>query len=163
MSFTIGEELFKDMKLVSPEKFEVDSQYGRALYELCRMDVLADIEHSDDEVLANDWDVLSDEPQEDVTFVTENDVEERINESYAETIYLGVIAKDSLLYRSLVQYFKEVKGWNHDEMKDRMFFTEDENNLYLTTGCFYDIIDEDLLGGNGSGETKKQFLAWLNK
>lgn len=163
MSIEIGEELFKDMKLVSPEKFEVDSQYGQALDKICRMDVLADIEHSNDEALEDDWNELSEEQQEDIDVVTDDDVEERINESYAETIYLGVIVKDSLLYRSLVQYFKEVKDWNHDEMKDRMFFTEDENNLYLTTGCFYDIIDEDLLGGNGSGETKKQFLAWLNK
>lgn len=162
MSITIGEEIFEDMKLISPEKFEIDSQYGNALTELCRMDILNDIERSDDEALEDDWDDLSEEQQEEVDLVTDDDVEERIAESYTETIYLGVIAKNSLLYHSLIKYFRDVKGWNYDEMKAKMFFTEDEDNLYLTTGCFYDIIDEDLLGGDGSGKTKKQFLDWLN-
>lgn len=37
------------------------------------------------------------------------------------------------------------------------YFDEASGNVYYVTGAGYDIIDRDLLGGNGSGSTRREF------
>ncbi|HEY4623580.1 MAG TPA: hypothetical protein VIH12_06950 [Solibacillus sp.] len=93
----------------------------------------------------------------DSTEVSEND--DAVFETLDNIIFIGSIGKDSLLYGALVQWY-EHKGKN---MKENVrSFVEDNEKIYYVTGCGYDTIDSDLLGGNANGTTRKEFLQWIN-
>lgn len=92
------------------------------------------------------------------------DTEDKENEfdvldTLENIIFIGSISKNSLLYSALVKWY-EYKGKNMK--KSIRSFVEDNDNIYYVTGCGYDTIDSDLLGGKADGETRKEFLQWIN-
>lgn len=166
-NFTIGEELFKEMQWINRTDVVSDSDEEDALYALGEKQIAYEIKHSDDEMLEDDYDSLSEEEQakidDDITIVTDEDFGKRVLDSLNDdALFLGIIPKDTVLDRALISYFRRAKGLSYDEMLEKLGLVEDDDNLYFITGCGYDIVDSDLLGGDGSGKTKKQFLDWLN-
>jgi len=85
--------------------------------------------------------------------------EDAVFETLDNIIFIGSISKDSLLYSALVQWYKHKEKDMKEEVRS---FVEDNDNIYYVTGCGYDTIDSDLLGGNANGTTRKEFLQWIN-
>ena len=77
----------------------------------------------------------------------------------------------SLLLQGLSEYFGVNSFSKLAEKLDGVYITNAEdygldssyNGLYISCGIGYDRIDEDLLGGDGTGATSKKFIEFLNK
>lgn len=88
----------------------------------------------------------------------END--DAVFETLENIIFIGSINKDSLLYNALVKWY-EYKGKKMSE--EVRSYVEDNENIYYVTGCGYDNISADLLGGSADGMAKKEFMKWINE
>lgn len=73
-------------------------------------------------------------------------------------INVGKFNKESLLANALRIWY----GSYEDMLDNIRNGVEYDDYYYFETGCGYNIIDADLLGGNGNGETVKEFLEMLN-
>lgn len=83
-------------------------------------------------------------------------IEEITQENDALTTYR--ILKDDTLGVCLVEFFgndKEVIKHLRNGREDNLYF-------YFDAGYGYNIVDKDMLGGNGSGKTQKDFEALYN-
>ena len=77
----------------------------------------------------------------------------------------------SLLLQGLSEYFGINNLSTLAEKLDGVYITDAEdygldssyNGLYISCGLGYDRIDEDLLGGDGTGANSKKFIEFLNK
>lgn len=77
----------------------------------------------------------------------------------------------SLLLQGLSEYFGVNSFSELAEKLDGVYITDADdygldssyNGLYISCGIGYDRIDEDLLGGDGSGANSKKFIEFLNK
>lgn len=98
---------------------------------------------------------------EDVSaFEDESSYHDTVFETLDNIIFIGSISKNGLLYSALVKWYKH----KDKDMKQTVrSFVEDNDNIYYVTGCGYDTIDSDLLGGKADGETRKEFLQWINE
>lgn len=86
------------------------------------------------------------------------DDEKTIEEALTSIISVYRIHLDSLLYQGLLEWYK---GFNNLEENIRAC-TLDGDYIYFVTGCGYDIISNDLLGGSADGKAKKDFIEFLN-
>lgn len=71
------------------------------------------------------------------------------------------ISRSSLLYEALIKFFG-----SEEAMKEHVrsfYHNEHTNEIFWVHGVGYDYIDKDLLGGNGSGNTTREFLTSINK
>ena len=88
------------------------------------------------------------------------DNEDAVFETLESIIFIGSISKKGLLYDALVQWYK----YKDKNMKKSIrSFVEDNDNIYYVTGCGYNTIDADLLGGKGDGMARKEFMQWINE
>lgn len=101
------------------------------------------------------------ETHEDISeFEDESSYHDAVFETLKNIIFIGSISKDSLLYSALVKWYKH----KDKDMKQTVrSFVEDNENIYYVSGCGYDTIDADLLGGKADGVTKKEFMQWINE
>ncbi len=88
-----------------------------------------------------------------------SDDEEVIEEALSNIISVYRIHLDSLLYKALLEWYG---GFANLEESVRSC-TLDGNYIYFVTGCGYDIISADLLGGSADGKAKKEFIEFLNE
>lgn len=88
-----------------------------------------------------------------------SDSEEAIEEALSNIISVYRIHLDSLLYKALLDWYG---GFANLEDRVRSCVL-DGDYIYFITGCGYDIISADLLGGSADGEAKKEFLKFLNE
>lgn len=91
----------------------------------------------------------------------DNTDEFEILDTLENIIFIGSISKKGLLYDAIVKWYGK-RPANH--MKEIIrSFVEDNDNIYYVSGCGYDTIDKDLLGGKADGVTKKEFMQWINE
>ena len=72
---------------------------------------------------------------------------------------------DSLLWAGLFEWYQGSQGIiDHvrSAILDRRDWSITGGSIWFVSGIGYDWIDSDLLGGNGSGETRKRFIDMLN-
>ena len=108
-------------------------------YEIAKKEVLAEGEYSEDD------------PEFEDVVLEESD-------------YIGVyrIRTSSALYNLLCEWYEqqgrditqEVRGYYEDYYGDYM---------YYVTGCGYDILSADLLGGSANGEARREFDAFVRE
>lgn len=82
------------------------------------------------------------------------DRDEAIDEEAADIIGLWYIDEDSRLYHALEDWYGERGEDMAESVRDAF---EDRGRLFFVTGVGYAIFDADLLGGNGDGETRREF------
>ena len=88
-----------------------------------------------------------------------------------DSIQLMQVPCYSLLLQGLSEYFGVSSFSKLAEKLDGVYITNAEdygldisyNGLYIGCGVGYDSIDEDLLGGDGSGTNREKFIEFLNK
>lgn len=88
-----------------------------------------------------------------------------------DSIQLMQVPCYSLLLQGLSEYFGVNSFSKLAEKLDGVYITDADdygldssyNGLYIGCGVGYDRIDEDLLGGDGSGASSKKFIEFLNK
>lgn len=74
------------------------------------------------------------------------------------------VPNGSILEQALLIYGKTKKyGDDLFDIFDELGFTVIDDEAYMVAGCGYDIIDLNLLGGDGSGDTKREFLKIINE
>lgn len=82
--------------------------------------------------------------------ITEDDIWEEAS----SIIGLYAIPIDSTTYELLDAWYARRDQVLSDEVRS---YFDDGRYMYFVTGAQYDIFDQDLLGGNGNGETKAAF------
>ena len=88
-----------------------------------------------------------------------------------DSIQLMQVPCYSLLLQGLSEYFGINNLSTLAKKLDGVYITDAEeygldssyNGLYISCGIGYDRIDEDLLGGDGTGASSKKFIEFLNK
>lgn len=86
-----------------------------------------------------------------------SDVDEWIEDELNSYPLLGLIKQDSLLYQS-------INKWNHKFPNLlKLLKIESGDYVFLTKETNYDVVDIDLLQGNGNGNMKSKFIQYLNK
>lgn len=98
---------------------------------------------------------ISDLDEEDEDYGTL--VQDRITD--ADIISVWRIKNDNLLMKALIEYF----GGYQEALSKIRSAVAYSDEIYFVTGGGYDIIDKDLLGGDGSGKTKEDFLKKINQ
>lgn len=86
--------------------------------------------------------------------------DDAVFETLENIIFIGSISKNSLLYSALVKWYEYKKKDMKEEIRS---YVEDNDNIYYVTGCGYDTISADLLGGSADGVARKEFLQWINE
>lgn len=97
----------------------------------------------------------------------EDDYNEAVDSELNNIININRISTEGLLYRALMKFFNKDKTHNlngyqlafHDNVRSVVF---DGDYMYWVTGCGYDTISSDLLGGDADGTKRLEFLEWLN-
>lgn len=79
------------------------------------------------------------------------------------TVNLYKVPKDSLLERAIFTYGRAKFGTNLFDTFDQLGLVLVDDEAYFDAGYGYDIVDNDLLYGDGSGKTKKEFLKIINE
>lgn len=87
-----------------------------------------------------------------------DEMHDLIYEYIYSIINVGKFNKESLLANALRIWY----GSYEDMLDNIRNGVEYDGYYYFETGCGYNIIDADLLGGDGDGETVKEFLEMLN-
>lgn len=122
-----------------------------------------------DEYVVRVWGRMT--PKEQHDFCEDNDVDEDglyegqnvfCDEMIENIINLYRVPQDSLLEAALFTYGRAKFGTNLFDTFDRLGLIMINNEAYLDTGWGYDVIDEDLLGGTGNGDAKREFLKIIN-
>lgn len=95
------------------------------------------------------------------------DYEQAVQEEISNIICVKRISVDGLLYSALMKWFnrdsKSISdGYLIKALNNVRSAIVDGEYLYYVTGFGYDTIDNDLLNGNGSGDTRHEFLDWIN-
>lgn len=98
---------------------------------------------------------ISDLNEEDEDYDTL--VQDRITD--ADIISVWQIKNDSLLMKALIEYF----GGFYEALEHIRSAVLFNGDVYFVTGCGYDFISSDLLGGNSDGKKKQEFLDFINK
>jgi hypothetical protein len=78
-----------------------------------------------------------------------------------------MIATDGLLYNALIRWYNRnethnLNGYSLKVLENVRSAVIEDGYLYYVTGCGYDTIDSDLLGGSADGATRYKFLEWIN-
>lgn len=150
----IDERIFNEL-----EEINLDTIEGRdVLYEFAD-ESWANLSKTEKKEFCNDNDVNYDE-----NGLTENEMPDEYWEMILEeTIFFYKIPEDSLLEQAIFTY-GQTKGYgNLFDTFDKLGLTMMDNEAYFTAGCGYSIIDVDLLNGDGSGNTKREFLKIINE
>lgn len=91
---------------------------------------------------------------------------EDLNEVLMDFISINRVSTDSMLYEALRKYFyrdkSNVNGYELEFYNNVRSCVFDGDYMYYVTGCGYDTISSDLLGGEADGVEKYKFLDWLN-
>ena len=117
------------------------------------------------------------EPDDFTSYPGGDDTEEFFNEELydmfqtSDNFQLMQVPCYSLLLQGLSEYFGVNSFSKLAEKLDGVYITDAEdydldssyNGLYISCGIGYDRIDEDLLGGDGTGASSKKFIEFLNK
>lgn len=80
--------------------------------------------------------------------------EDDIWDEASNVIGLYAISFESVLYELLLAWHGSRDQRISEAVRD---YFEDDQFMYFVTGAQYDVFDQDLLGGNGNGETKAAF------
>lgn len=72
---------------------------------------------------------------------------------------LWAIPLDSELYSLLVKWYDNDEDVLAHSVRS---FFEDDDNMYFVTGCGYDIMSADLLGGNADGIARRDFDGFVD-
>lgn len=100
-------------------------------------------------------------------YENESEYEEAVDEEINNMISINRISQDGILYQALIKWHNR-----NDENSYPLHLKTLENvrsavldggYLYYVTGCGYDTISSDLLGGYADGKAKKEFLNWINE
>lgn len=148
----IDERIFNELEKIQ------DTGDGRYTYDSYINDVCGEM--SEKEI--RDWCEAngieySDDPYNEMWEALQNGIAENIGVLYR-------IPKDSLLERALLIYGKAKLGATGlYSTYDKLGLIVIDEEAYFDSGYGYDIIDEDLLGGSGSGDAKREFLKIVNE
>lgn len=135
----IDDRIFKELEEIEFNEEKNDD----LLYRIAQEDLDKKIEEAPE-----DWD--------------EDDAEEYLDDFYDyRAVYR--IPNGSLLEYALFTYGKAQKYGDLFDTFDKLGLTVIDDEAYLITGYGYDVIDMDLLGGDGSGSTKRIFLKIINE
>ena len=134
--FRVDERLFKEIEWIDLEKDEDEIVY-----------LIAEKFHNG--MTANDLEVLG---------IDVAEIPNLIYEYMYSVINVGKFHKESLLANALRIWY----GSYEDMLDNIRNGVEYDDYYYFETGCGYNIIDSDLLGGNGDGKAVKKFLEILN-
>jgi len=97
---------------------------------------------------------------------SENEFYDMIDDKISDINVVNRIPQDGILYQALTKWHNrnDVNSYplNLKVLENVRSAVLDGGYLYYVTGCGYDTISSDLLGGNADGETKKEFLNWIN-
>lgn len=80
-----------------------------------------------------------------------------------ETVTLYKVPKNSFLEGAIYTYGQTKFGTNLFDTYAQLGLVMIDDEAYFDAGYGYDIVDSDLLNGNGSGATKKEFLKIINE
>lgn len=84
---------------------------------------------------------------------------EEANEFYpGGSMTLWAIPMDSYLYEMLQKWH----GGHSNMMGAVRGAFEQDNMFYFCTGCGYDVMSADLLGGTADGQAAREFDAWIS-
>ena len=97
-----------------------------------------------------------DDPYSEAQDAAQDDIAENI-------VVLYRIPKDSLLEHALYVYGKVKFGTSLFDTYDKLRLIRVGDEFYFDYGYGYDVIDEDLLGGTGNGDAKREFLKIVNE
>jgi len=100
--------------------------------------------------------------------MSDNELESAIDREMDEIISVYRISKDGLLYQALLKWHNRNENHNLNEYSLKVLENVrsavlDDDYLYYVTGCGYDTISADLLGGTADGQAKYDFLKWINE
>ena len=92
-----------------------------------------------------------------------------VTEAASNIIGLYAVPTNSMLYALLLAWYgseeelqKHVRSCFYRNMYVSENATERTELMFFVTGCGYDIMDADLLGGNCNGETKRAFNSFVD-
>lgn len=93
----------------------------------------------------------------------DEDLNEQIQEQLSNIISIYRINVSSLLYRALLEWYGSKEKMD-ETIRSAVYYREyDRTYLYYVTGCGYDIISSDLLGGSADGRAVREFLKFINE
>ena len=99
----------------------------------------------------------------------ENADADAVTEAASNIIGLYAVRTDSMLYALLLAWYgseenlqEHVRSCFYRNMYMSKNATERTELMFFVTGCGYDIMDADLLGGNCNGETKRAFNNYVD-
>ena len=146
-NFTITSTIFNEIEQldINGENFE---SYYHIMYELAE----------------NELDLSPDEKEN----MSDNELENLINSEINEIVSINRISKDGLLYQALLKWHNRnedhnLNGYSLKVLENVRSVVLDDDYLYYVTGCGYDTISADLLGGTADGQAKYDFLKWINE
>lgn len=104
------------------------------------------------------------ENEVDLSSLDKNDIDyentcmEQIHQAMT-VVNIWTLKRNSVLMLALIEYF----GGYQEALSKIRSAVACSDEIYFVTGGGYDIIDKDLLGGDGSGKTKDDFLKKINQ
>lgn len=100
--------------------------------------------------------------EESLEKTKEEDEESCVWNEFASGLTFNLINVDGVLYQALLKYYGSQKELLN-RVRGAVFIDIDiERFLIWQCGCGYNVIDADLLDGDGSGETIKKFIEKIN-
>lgn len=99
---------------------------------------------------------------------SEQEYDDMINDEINQLISVKMIHKEGLLYHALLKWYNRnedhnLNGYSLKVLENVRSAVLEGDYLYYVTGCGYDTISSDLLGGSADGEAKYEFLKWINE
>lgn len=124
------------------------------------------MEHSYDNYYGILYQLAEKELDANKDYENESEYEDAVNEEISNMISINRISQDSMLYQALIKWHnrKDENSYplNLKVLENVRSAVLDGGYLYYVTGCGYDTISSDLLGGSADGQAKKEFLNWIN-
>ena len=146
-NFTITSAIFNEI-----EELDINGENFESFYHIMY------------ELAENELDLSPDEKEN----MSHNELESAIDREMDEITSVYRISKDGLLYQALLKWHnrnenQNLNGHSLKVLENVRSAVLDDDYLYYVTGCGYDTISSDLLGGTSDGQAKYDFLKWIKE